>query len=71
MILEESLKSLEQEFSADFIRVHRNALVNRRYIRQLERHNDGTSLLWLQGVEIPLEVSRRQGSELKRFLKEK
>src|SRR6516164_6556596 len=44
-LLEESLTRLEQEFGSRFVRVHRNCLVAREYIRGFERrvNDDGDS----------------------------
>lgn len=59
VLIEDSLKDLEQEFEPDFIRIHRNALVALTQIRALERRADGTFELSLQGSSERLEVSRR------------
>lgn len=59
VLIEDSLKSLEQEFGERFVRIHRNALVAPRYLAGLERDADGRSLVILQGVTERLEVSRR------------
>ncbi len=68
-LLEESLKSLEQRFSHSFMRVHRNALVSRRYIQGLEKMPDGRCLVRLEGAEEGLEVSRRHLAQVRRWLK--
>jgi two-component system response regulator AlgR len=63
-LLEESLTRLEQEFGSRFVRVHRNCLVARDYIRGFERRvNDDGDAHWevlLNGVPESLPVSRRQ-----------
>jgi len=63
-LLEESLTRLEQEFGTRFVRVHRNCLVARDYIRGFERRvNDDGDAHWevlLDGVVESLPVSRRQ-----------
>ena len=63
-LLEESLTRLEQEFGPRFVRVHRNCLVARDYIRGFERRvNDDGDAHWevlLSGVVESLPVSRRQ-----------
>ena len=63
-LLEESLTKLETEFGARFVRVHRNCLVARDYIRGFERRvNDDGDSHWevlLTGVAETLPVSRRQ-----------
>ncbi len=63
-ILDGSLGELEARYAADFMRIHRNALVSRRAIRALEKHFDPEEgegwAVRLQGVGEPLAVSRRQ-----------
>ena len=63
-LLEESLTKLETEFGARFVRVHRNCLVARDYIRGFERRiNDDGDSHWevlLSDVPETLPVSRRQ-----------
>ena len=39
-ILDGSLNELEEKYSADFVRIHRNALISRRAVRALEKHFD-------------------------------
>lgn len=69
-LVEESLTSLEQEFGALFVRVHRNCLVARRAIRGFERasaedwEGAGWSVL-LEGCDERLPVSRRQWPTVK------
>ncbi len=63
-LLEESLTKLETEFGHRFVRVHRNCLVARDFIRGFERRvNDDGDAHWevlLRGVNEALPVSRRQ-----------
>ncbi len=59
VLLEESLKSLEQEYGDVFLRVHRNALVARAHVLGLEKTTDGGWILCLADVPLGLEVSRR------------
>jgi two-component system response regulator AlgR len=63
-LLEESLTKLEDEFGPRFVRVHRNCLVAREFIRGFERHvsNEGDAHweVLLKGVSESLAVSRRQ-----------
>ena len=58
-LIEESLKSLEDEFSARFVRIHRNCLVARHEITELKRNGDGRVHAVLRHGKEPLEVSRR------------
>ncbi|MFM8330780.1 MAG: LytR/AlgR family response regulator transcription factor [Candidatus Methylumidiphilus sp.] len=58
-LIEEPLKSLEQEFAGRFLRIHRNALVAICFIEGLEKGEWGGGKLRLRGLAVPLEVSRR------------
>ncbi len=64
-LIEESLRALEEEFGSAFVRIHRNALVNVRYLERIERNADGQYFVRLHGCEAPLQVSRRMASELR------
>lgn len=63
-ILDGSLNELEEKHRADFVRIHRNALIARRAVRALEKHFDAEEgegwAVRLNGVEELLAVSRRQ-----------
>lgn len=59
VIIEETLKDLEQEFPEDFLRIHRSCLVAKKYLNALEKSPDGQACVRLRGVEEPLVVSRR------------
>jgi len=65
-LLEESLTKLEEEFAQRLVRVHRNCLVARDFIRGFERRvGDGGDAHWevlLKDVPETLPVSRRQQS---------
>ena len=58
-LIEESLRSLEDEFNGRFVRIHRNCLVARHEIIELKRANDGRVHAVLRHGKDPLEVSRR------------
>ena len=58
-LIEESLKSLEIEFADRFLRIHRNCLVAREDIQELQRLADGRVLARLRRSDAALEVSRR------------
>lgn len=58
-LIEESLKSLEDEFGDRFIRIHRNCLVARHEILELKRCTDGHVQVVLLHGKQSLEVSRR------------
>ncbi|MBP3984207.1 response regulator transcription factor [Pseudoxanthomonas helianthi] len=58
-LIEESLKSLEDEFGERFVRIHRNCLVARHELVELRRGGDGRVHAHLRHGKEPLEVSRR------------
>jgi two-component system response regulator AlgR len=64
-LIEDSLRLLEREFGAAFVRIHRNALVGVKYLERIERNVDGQYLVRLRGCEAPLQVSRRMAGELR------
>ena len=63
-ILDGSLNELEEKYAAQFMRVHRNALVARRAVRALVKHYDAEEgegwAVRLNGLPELLAVSRRQ-----------
>lgn len=66
-LIEESLKSLEEEFAGRFVRVHRNALAAIAHIDGLERGQDGHHTVRLRGG-VTLPVSRRLATEVAKTL---
>ncbi|NBB92380.1 MAG: response regulator [Gammaproteobacteria bacterium] len=58
-LVDDSLVSLEQRFSRHFVRVHRKALVARRYLRGLFRDEKGQERVELDGSQCCPPVSRR------------
>ena len=63
-ILDGSLSELEDKYKAQFMRIHRNALIARRAVRALQKHVDPEEgegwAVRLDGVDELLFVSRRQ-----------
>ena len=68
VLIEESLKDLEEEFSERFFRIHRNALAAAAYVSGLVKDHEGDWLLTLHGVEEQLEISRRHLPEVRKRL---
>ncbi|RPE79785.1 LytR/AlgR family response regulator transcription factor [Vulcaniibacterium tengchongense] len=68
-LIEESLKSLEDEFGERFVRIHRNCLVARHEIVELRRSPEGHVQAVLRHGKQPLEVSRRCAAAVKETLK--
>ncbi len=69
ILIEEPLKSLEQEFADLFMRIHRNALVAKTAICGLEKDAEGHFRVVLDGTDERLEVSRRQLSTVRKIIK--
>lgn len=69
-LIEESLKSLEDEFGERFIRIHRNCLVARQQLQELRRTVAGQVQAVLRDRAQPLEVSRRCVTQLKQELRQ-
>ena len=67
-LIDESLKSLENEFTERFVRIHRNALVSRNHIERLQRSAHGYHELYLRDVSEPLTVSRRHVAGLRKLM---
>jgi two-component system response regulator AlgR len=69
ILIEEPLKSLEQEFGDRFVRIHRNALVAIAYINGLEKTAEGHQAVLFKEIDDQLEVSRRHIPHLRALLK--
>lgn len=59
VLIEESLKALEEEFANDFVRIHRNCLVAAGRFLALDRDASGNMHARIRGVAHTLEISRR------------
>jgi two-component system response regulator AlgR len=70
LLLEDSLKSLEQRFGDRFLRIHRNALVAHRCLAGLERDADGRCFVCMRDSDERLEVSRRHLPLVRRWLRD-
>jgi two-component system, LytTR family, response regulator AlgR len=68
LLISDTLKELEHEFGERFLRVHRNALVARAHIVRLQRDEDGSWYVVLDGIEKRPLVSRRHLGEVKQRL---
>jgi two-component system response regulator AlgR len=64
-LIDESLRTLEEELGSSFVRIHRNALVSIKYLEAIERNDEGQYFVRLRGSEEPLPVSRRMAGELR------
>lgn len=76
-LIDDSLKSLEEEFAADFVRIHRAALVATSMIGSVVKSTDGQAQIQLRDAapgadrqnEDDLFISRRHLADVKRRLK--
>jgi two-component system response regulator AlgR len=74
VLIEESLKTLEEDLGGAFLRIHRKALVATKFIASLERRkgedvdDDSAHLLKMRHSNSLLPVSRRRLAEVRRFL---
>ncbi|MBB6092772.1 two-component system response regulator AlgR [Povalibacter uvarum] len=68
-LIDESLKALAEEFSAGFVRIHRNALVAENQISAVERTEEGKYSVRMRECGDVLEVSRRHAAELLRRIR--
>lgn len=71
VLLDEPLKSLEDEFGDRFVRIHRNALVARNRIERLQRTPLGHFQLYLRGLNgDALIVSRRHVAGVRKMMQQ-
>ncbi|HQQ63552.1 MAG TPA: LytTR family DNA-binding domain-containing protein [Pseudomonadales bacterium] len=69
LLIDDTLKDLEDEFGDRFVRVHRNALVSLPHVEGMERAPLGHYCLRLQGTTMKPVISRRHVTELRNQLK--
>lgn len=69
VLIDETLKDLEEEFVENFVRVHRNSLVSIKHILGLDRDQQGHYHVRLQDTDEKPMVSRRYTSKVKSLLK--
>ncbi|NOX28195.1 MAG: response regulator transcription factor [Gammaproteobacteria bacterium] len=69
VLIEDSLKKLEEEFGDSLLRIHRNALVSVKYVRGMERGAEGRQYLTLKHCDEHLLISRRHLANVRKMLK--
>jgi len=69
VIVDETLRELEDEFEDLFIRVHRNALVAKHHIEGLVKGSDGQVAVRLQGLDENISISRRHLPGVRKIIK--
>jgi two-component system response regulator AlgR len=67
LLLEASLKSLEDAYGDDFLRIHRNALIARDRLTGIGKQ-DGLTVARLRGCDEVLEISRRHLAQVRAWL---
>lgn len=70
VLLDQSLKQLEQMFPDHFVRVHRHTLVAREQIQQLRQTADGKHHVVLADGAMTADVSRRELATLRAILQQ-
>lgn len=68
LLVEDTLKVLEDKFPDQFLRVHRNALVSKHRVVRLERDVLGRWMVCLQGSDELLDISRRHLGSVRAWL---
>lgn len=69
LLVDDTLKELEDEFGDRFVRVHRNALISLPHVEGMVRVPPGHYCIKLQGTVIKPVISRRHVTELRNQLK--
>jgi len=64
-LIEESLRSLEDEFGERFVRIHRNCLIKAEQLQEIRRDAEGQAWAVLKDWPKALEISRPCAGELK------
>ncbi|MCR9278316.1 MAG: LytTR family DNA-binding domain-containing protein [Pseudomonadaceae bacterium] len=70
LIIDDTLRELEDEFGERFVRIHRNSLVSVRHIAGLERDDDGHFSVRLADVDELLVISRRHVAGVRKLVKQ-
>lgn len=68
VLIDDTLRDLEEEFGDRVVRIHRNALVMMDHLEGLERDARGHYQVRMRGVDERLDVSRRHVSGLRRLV---
>ena len=68
VLIEDPLKSLEKEFAKQFVRVHRNALINLKYLAGMRTQDDGQHVRFTE-IDDTLEISRRHLPAIRKIIK--
>ena len=69
VLIDRTLKSLQDQLGDQFIRVHRNALVSKGAITALERKSNGSYFVRLGEIDMSFSVSRRHVPIMRKIIK--
>lgn len=69
VLIDESLKSLEDEFAGRVLRIHRNALIAVKYLDGLAKGDNGQWFVRFRHIDDRLEVSRRHVAGVRKQIK--
>ena len=69
VLIDRTLKSLQEQLSDKFIRIHRNALVAKSAITGLERKSGGSYFIRLSALDMIFSVSRRHVPIMRKIIK--
>lgn len=70
LLIEDSLRALEEELANDFLRIHRNTLVAIAHVAEFKRNRLGNGTVTVRDVATPLSVSRRLLADVRRRLRD-
>ena len=68
VLIEDTLKDLENEFGERFARIHRNCLIATEYLYALEKNVNGQPAVRLRGIDETLDVSRRHLPKIRQLM---
>ncbi len=68
VLIDDTIRDLEDEFGDRLVRIHRNALVMTHHLEGLERDSRGHYQVRMRGVDERLDVSRRHISGLRKLV---
>lgn len=69
VIIDDTLRELEEEFAERFVRVHRSTLVSKHHIQALIKEPDGQIGVRMQGLNDIISISRRHLPGVRKTIK--
>jgi len=70
VVVDYTLKTLEESLVKSFVRTHRSYLINKRYLKEMISLDDGQKTLKLHHTELVFQVSRRHLKQVKEVFNE-